>query len=320
MSLTSHLKNKHSAIRQFIYASAPELGLAGTAGHAGKEMATSFGFDEITALETRLPIPEKVKNRKGHAVVAGMAFDYGIRMSLPGFDVNETTAQMGLDLLASNPGVVHRGKHIHKMLEMALNYALTLHQEENDLFSIANASIPLAWCETILRDGPQVALTGELGRQIKRAKNPVDLSTSTDELLSLDIAVMLRSAGPLLEQWNRDISSGVQYVPNPKFLGSAAVGGADADMVIQDLLLDFKARESITNPWVRDTLFQLLGYVLLDLDDSLGIRKVGLLLPRQPYFMGWSLDELFRRPAEEVLPELRADFAVLLTKQLELPL
>lgn len=50
MSLTRHLSNKESPIRQFIYGSAPQLAVAGTRGRQGQLMASAFGFDELTAL------------------------------------------------------------------------------------------------------------------------------------------------------------------------------------------------------------------------------------------------------------------------------
>lgn len=45
-------------------------------------MAASFGFDEFLALKTQLAIPEAVKDRQGHATVAGAALDYRLRMDL----------------------------------------------------------------------------------------------------------------------------------------------------------------------------------------------------------------------------------------------
>ena len=120
---------------------------------------------------------------------------------------------------------------------------------------------------------------------------------------------MHKSLGPLLEEWNRAVSDDFDYTPNPTFPVALAIGGADADLAINDLLVDFKTREEITNPWLRDTLFQLLGYTLLDLDDSLGIRRVAILLPRQPYIAIWKLDDLLGRDADEVLPKLREAFA-----------
>jgi len=318
MPLTSHLASAESPVRQFIYRSAPQLALAGTRGLQGKAIASSFGFEELTALATQLPIPEEVTDRKSHASVAGIALDYRLRMDLPGFDFEQTVANRGLERLAADPSVIHRGKHIYKLLHEAFNLAyLTLQEKDPHPLSLARASVPLAWCESIARGGPHDALSGNLGRQIKRAKDSVSLMMSIDESMIFDIALMQRAVAPLLAEWNLDIAAGGQYRPNPSFLGSAVVGGADADWVIGDVLVDLKTREQITNPWIRNTLFQLLGYALLDLDDSLGIRRVGILLPRQPYFAVWSLDDLLNADASEALPSLRADFAVLLSELME---
>ncbi|POH60308.1 hypothetical protein [Arthrobacter glacialis] len=293
MSLTSHLANKQSPVRQFIYAGAPELARAGTAGRDGKAMAEFFGFDELTALETQIPVPEEVTNRKGHAIVAGMALDYRLRMDRPDFDFANTTALLALDHFAADPSLVPRGKHIHKVLEEALGFAyLTFKEKNSHPLSLSRASVLLAWCESILRSGPTAVLSGELGRHIKRSKNATDLMMSIDSSLIIDIAVMRNAVEPLLAQWNQDITAGDKYAPNPSFLGSSAVGGADADWAVGDLLVDLKTTEKITNPWLRETLFQLIGYALLDVDDSLGIRRVSILLPRQPFFAVWSLDEL----------------------------
>ncbi|WP_173921721.1 hypothetical protein [Agromyces sp. Marseille-P2726] len=318
MSLTSHLKDAESPVRQFIHESAPELALAGTRGADGKAAASRLGFDELTALETKIPIPAQVKpaERKSHAIVAGMALDYRIRMDLPGFNLEETTARKGLDRLAANPDVVHRGKHIYKLLHTA--YGLTYLTVKNDPhpLSLARASVLLAWCESIYRAGPIAALTNDLGRHIKRAKDSSGLLMSIDAPLIFDIADMHKPLVPVLDEWNQAAAKGIAYVPNPTFLGSVAVGGADGDLVLNDLLVDVKTREEITNPWLRQSLFQLLGYALLDVEDSLGIRRVGILLPRQPYFSVWKLDDLLGKDAEDALPELRDRFAGLLSGML----
>lgn len=316
MSLTSHLADADSPVRQFIYSCAPELARAGTRGAVGRDAAERFGFDELTSLETHIPIPDEVKpaQRTSHAITAGIALDYRIRFDLPGFDITDTAAKKGLDRFALNPGVVHRGKHIESVIrEAAMGLAyLTLKEPDPHPLSLARASVPLAWCEAIYRAGPVTALTGELGRQIKRAKDSVELMMSIDESLLFDVARMHGPLSDLLAEWSREAAAGTPYEPNPTFLGSPAVGGADGDLVIGDLLVDVKTREKVTNPWLRDVLFQLLGYALLDIDDAHGIRRVGIMLPRQPRLQIWSLDELLGAEAEDALPVLREEFASLL--------
>ncbi|SDS81086.1 hypothetical protein [Microterricola viridarii] len=315
MSLTRHLKNADSPVRNFIYASAPALAAAGIRGPIGTATAKKFGFDKLTSLVTQIPIPAEVKRaqRKSHAVVAGMALDYRLRMDLPGFDVGETTAWRGLERLQANSDAIHRGKHIAQLLQDALNFGyLTLKEKDPHPLSLARISIPLAWCEAIYRAGPVSALTNDLGRRIKRAEDAVGLMMSIDEELIFDVAQMHKPLVPLLQEWDEAEADGRVYTPNPTFLGSNAVGGADADLVIDDLLVEVKTREQITNPWIRDTLFQLLGYALLDIDDLHGIRRVAILLPRQPYIAIWDLDDLLGRDADDALPELREEFAALL--------
>lgn len=319
MSLTSHLKDPESPVRQFILASAPELSLAGTRGADGRQSALRFGFDALTELETKIPIPASVKpvQRLGHAVTAGTALDYRIRMDLPGFNFAETVGKKGLDILAANSSVVHRGKHIHRLLDEA--YRLTSFEASKadpDPASVAFASIVLAWCESIYRAGPRTALTSDLGLQIKRAKDSVDLIASIDHVLLFDVDTMHRAIVPLIDEWNQAAASGLPYVANPHFIGSIGVGGADGDLAISDLLVDVKTRQDITNPWLRESLLQLVGYALLDLDDSYGIRRLGILLPRQPYFSIWSLDDLLGANAEQALPELRERFGRMITSRL----
>lgn len=219
----------------------------------------------------------------------------------------------------SNPTVVHRGKHIERMLrEAATGLAyLTLKEPDPHPLSVARASVALARCDAIYRAGPVTALAGALGRQIKRAKSCADLMMSIEEPRLLDIARMHIPLSELLADWSRAAAEGLPYQPNQAFLAGLAVGGADGDLVIGDLLLDLKAREKVTNPWLRGALFQLLGYALLDINDLYGVRRVGIMLPRQIHFQTWSLDELFGANSEEVLPGLREEFTALLREMVD---
>jgi hypothetical protein len=80
-------------------------------------------------------------------------------------------------------------------------------------------------------------------------------------------------------------------VLNPTFVGSPDVGGADADLILDNCLIDIKAT---VNPHIIQPvwLYQLLGYTLLDYDDRYQIREVGIYLARQGILLKWSLEEL----------------------------
>ena len=76
---------------------------------------------------------------------------------------------------------------------------------------------------------------------------------------------------------------------NPKFDGSGYVGGADADLVIDRKLIDVKTtvKPEINSDWI----WQLLGYVLLDFSDKNQINAIGLYMARQGVLVDWDLAE-----------------------------
>ena len=76
---------------------------------------------------------------------------------------------------------------------------------------------------------------------------------------------------------------------NPNFTGSFAVGGADADLICGNTLIDIKT----TWRGVQSTdLYQIIGYALLDLYEEYEIDNVALLMTRQGTPLKWSLDTI----------------------------
>ena len=99
------------------------------------------------------------------------------------------------------------------------------------------------------------------------------------------------------------------YCLNPTFDGSNGVGGADADMVIDNTLIDIKTtiRPEIKSDWI----WQLLGYVLLDYSDKHEISGIGVYMARQGIFLKWDLDEVITGLCSGGLysiEELRSEF------------
>lgn len=87
------------------------------------------------------------------------------------------------------------------------------------------------------------------------------------------------------EQFKESLSHSV--ILNPVFEGSKDVGGADADIILDHCLIDFK---STLNPKIDSNwLYQLLGYVLLDYDDLYQIREIGIYMVRQGILLRWPL-------------------------------
>lgn len=79
-------------------------------------------------------------------------------------------------------------------------------------------------------------------------------------------------------------------VLNPTFDGSTFVGGADADLIVGDCLIDIK---TTINP-LKDSewIYQLLGYALLDWHDEYHIREVAVYFSRQRFLLQWPLNDL----------------------------
>ncbi|WP_156517563.1 hypothetical protein [Rhodococcus sp. LB1] len=97
------------------------------------------------------------------------------------------------------------------------------------------------------------------------------------------------------------------------FSGSDAIGGADADLLVDGLLLDFKSTHAATTITKSD-VYQLAGYALLDFDDEHHIDHVGIYWTRHGIKRTFSLPGFFELlGATETVPELRAGLRAELT-------
>lgn len=118
--------------------------------------------------------------------------------------------------------------------------------------------------------------------------------TSTADLLSAvpddwieDVAALATAFSERYPEWR-----GTPAALNPTFTGSADIGGADADFILDGCLWDIKT--TIANVGKSAHIYQLLGFTLLDYDDHFGIERVGLLFPRQDTAVQWPLPELIK--------------------------
>lgn len=148
-------------------------------------------------------------------------------------------------------------------------------------------------------------LTGERG-----PREPLGLATD-DEVADL-IAMRDLAVDQLVPA-----VAGQPALSAPTFEGSADLG-ADADLIVDGLLLDIKAGQggsprkdgSRTMSLTRSDLDQLLGYALLDYSDHYRLQSVGHYLARYGKLITWQLKDLCAtlagRPID--LPETRAAF------------
>lgn len=94
---------------------------------------------------------------------------------------------------------------------------------------------------------------------------------------------------------------------NPTFRGSKDVGGADADIIVDRCLVDFK---TTTGGSLRKaTIYQLVGYAFLDYGNQYDIKDVALYLARRPALLRWPLHKLLGEMAGGPvdLTELRSE-------------
>lgn len=99
----------------------------------------------------------------------------------------------------------------------------------------------------------------------------------------------------------------------PTFTGSAAIGGADADLIAAGLLLELKTTQP--KPSLANVeLYQLIGYTLLDFEDTFELEAVGIFNARYGYLATWDLMDLLEELAgfPVSLPALREQFRQLL--------
>jgi len=99
-----------------------------------------------------------------------------------------------------------------------------------------------------------------------------------------------------------------QVLANPTFAGSALVGGADADLILGDCLIDIKV--SVQQRLDRRWIYQLIGYALLDIDDAYGINEVGFYHARIGALLAWDLQTMLDETAGTAtdISALRGDF------------
>ncbi|MEV4094337.1 UvrD-helicase domain-containing protein [Streptosporangium saharense] len=156
-----------------------------------------------------------------------------------------------------------------------------------------------------------IARTGHL-----RRFNLLATATATTSLADLVAAVpayVLDDIGHQMRLAERPLAALRALPPaarvcGPIFTGSGDIGGADADYILDGLLLDCKATRT-PRRLGREEIYQLAGYLLLDYDDEYGIDHVGLYLSRQGALITWETrDFLHRLGARMPLARLRAAF------------
>jgi hypothetical protein len=91
-----------------------------------------------------------------------------------------------------------------------------------------------------------------------------------------------------------DLYSAQALAIDPAFALSSAVGGADADVIADHVLIDFKSGKGRSLVGATE-IYQLIGYALLDVDARYAISSVGIHALRWRSRWTMDLDELLLR-------------------------
>ncbi len=294
MSLTSHLKDAQSPIRQFLYEHFPST------RPIVIEARTKLSDVSTIRPESRLPYG-----------TIGTAIDYRLRYYFDVTKPTELVAWQGAQLLMGKMFLVADGK--------VKGYGTPLLPKElidnffDDLSSMLDKIRPVgvrldrSGEELLARYCVVLALLEEVFRAGANPRSPLLTSKHNDVQSLLEIVQPhwiddLCNLSWLFHDKLEDRLT-QSAILNPTFDGSVHVGGADADLILNGYLLDIKAT---INPRLESSwLYQLLGYVLLDYTDEYKMDGVGLYLARQGVLFEWDITDLLDAVTDGGAPPLR---------------
>jgi hypothetical protein len=148
------------------------------------------------------------------------------------------------------------------------------------------------------------------------------LNTHRDDLNALAVALAsepsmrdLDALGRITIEDHLGILEAKELAIGPTFAQSAALGGADADLIYDGTLLDLKS-SSQARIVGRDEIWQLIGYLLADTDDRYAVAHVGFAALRRRRSIFWLAEDLISSLMSgppRTVEQLRDEFAAMLT-------
>lgn len=302
MSLTSELRDAGSPIRAYLDGVSPILAATRGSSSTARQAAATLGLVGLAGKPLLVPAGDAVDGP-----LSGTAFDIRARIELGGFDPAASTSAAGVDVLPGIASLVENGDYRAAVLSDAFRIGEELLRQPADTSDLTRAAFLFAYCEQVYRGGPE-ALSGALGAACDKVEDGLSLAQAIPDAALEDVEALLEAGRPQIDAWSERIAAGTRFEPNPGFSGARLLGGADGDWMIGERLIDCKVYGGLTIAKLRDFLRQLIGYVMLDLEDALGIRGVGIWLPRQQELKTWSLEQLLGGDPEKLLPKLREGF------------
>src|SRR5699024_7144640 len=205
-----------------------------------RSKADELGLVNLAASRPIVPVPAEIDTAR-----IGTAFDIRTRIALGGFDVRTSSSAAGMNqlpLLASN---IENGSHRVQILSEAFAIAGSLLQEPSSDNDLNVACIVLAQGEQMYR-ARLAALTGSVGVACDQARDGQQFVENISSHDLHDIQTLLSANSAQINLWQEQIDEGTRFQTDLDFVGSSLVGGADADWLIGDALIDCKVYGNIT--------------------------------------------------------------------------
>lgn len=306
MSLTSHLDDPNSPVREFMAARFPNLRavrFADSELKLGSEMA-------FPALDIVVEPSWPGGSLSG---LAGAAFDYNLRVLYERAADRRTLSPVPgwLSAAAYGAGQV---RLTDAWGEVLAGVESTLNDKGApdalpDSDAVARLCVVIALFDQVCRMSPGTPSFEQHPLVVAdRRASLTDVLGMADDRVPRDVSALVA----LYAETQPELApTRVQEVRcGPTFARSADLGGADADLILDGRLIDLKAtrKRSLDRP----TVWQLLGYLLADTDDQFKITSVGVYFARFGHLWEFDTAQFLRRLAgEDVdLAAARADFAL----------
>jgi hypothetical protein len=307
MSLTSLIKDSKSPLAEWFAATFPETRRVGADAN-----------QQLRGGPSTTPCVIAPPAGTDHGTV-GTAVGYVLNAHLREDGLRDTTASRGAALLS---GAI--GPHVRDPREVeqeAVERIVALRPWERALArdewqQLCEMCLVLARLEQYYRAGPNVLPflvdpLADYGHDVRGLATAFASEVTRSDVDALGLATVEDHLG---------LRDAKVLRLGPTFAQSLALGGADADIVHDGTLVDLKST-SKPGPVGKSELYQLLGYLLADTDNTYGITRIGFSALRRRRSHYWDASEflnLLSGPQGAVtLAQARAEFAAVLAPMAE---
>lgn len=288
MSLTSELKDADSALAVFVTEQFPAI----------RELSAAFRAVRPRDAEALQP-PAAAGTRIAWGTL-NAAMDHRLRYAFSDSRALPDTVELGITgafRLAASPAIGAAVRKAGHDLEYLLDELIADQQPASRLRTLllpkaaetqlATLCYAMTWFEEVYRT--RRLWPGTPLGDAQSGFSVTDLLAAVPEYAMADLAAQAEIASGALAEVRAACPPEAAHT-GPAFAGSPDVGGADADLIIDGLLIDVKGTVAPSRLGKAE-FYQLLGYTLLDYENEYRIDKLGFYLSRFGRLITWPVDE-----------------------------